>query len=244
MFPDKIAPELAEICGIHVGDGYLRNDGTHVELDISGHIREDKDYYNTHVGPLFSKVFEVDLFLKEFMARGTYGFVTGKRKIVRYFHDFLGFPYGRKARTVRVPHLVVQSADKEIYKSFIRGLFDTDGCLTFQKRYGTCAQFKRFHNIYPRIILSTVSEGLALDVSKMLRFLSIHHRVQTSKPSNERWSRVFRIWIYGENALKEWMEKIGFKNPVQITRYKLWKKLGHCPPNTTLDERMKMLKGM
>ena len=27
----EISPEMAEICGIHAGDGYLRNDGKRVE---------------------------------------------------------------------------------------------------------------------------------------------------------------------------------------------------------------------
>lgn len=243
MFPDDITPELAEICGIHAGDGYLRNDGEHVELDISGHIQEDKDYYNKHVAPLFNKVLEVVPILREFPARGTYGFVIGKRKIVRYFHNFLGFPYGKKARTVRVPQIIMQLRDRRIYKRFMRGIFDTDGCLTFQKRYGAYVEFKRFHNVYPRIILSTVSEGLMVDLHKMLDFLNIHHWIQTYSPSNENWARVFRIWIRGEGVLEEWVKEIGFKNPVQVTRYAVWKKLGFCPPNTTLEERMKILKG-
>lgn len=50
----KINIELAEICGIHVGDGYLRNDGRRREFDISGSI-EEKEYYDWHVIPLFKK---------------------------------------------------------------------------------------------------------------------------------------------------------------------------------------------
>ncbi|MDP2906846.1 MAG: hypothetical protein Q8O03_02800 [Nanoarchaeota archaeon] len=44
--------ETAEICGIHAGDGYLRNDGRRRELDISGNV-EEQTYYDNHVIPLF-----------------------------------------------------------------------------------------------------------------------------------------------------------------------------------------------
>jgi len=241
---NKITPELAEICGIHVGDGYLRDGGKRIELDISGHIGEDRNYYDTHVAPLFYNVFEIQPTLREFPARGTYGFVIRERKIVKYFHNFLIFPFGKKARIVRVPQIVMRTRDKETYGSFLRGLFDTDGCLTFQRRYGAYVPFKKYHNVYPRIILSTVSGGLAPDLGKVLEFLGIHYWIQTYESSNKKWARVFKIWMCGEKTLEKWMGEIGFKNPVQFTRYDIWKKLGFCPPNTTLDERVQMLKGI
>lgn len=246
MIIGKITPNIAEICGIHAGDGYLRNDGEHVELDISGHMNEDKSYYDEHVAPLFCNTFRIKLFPKSFLARRTYGFVIGKRKIVRYFHEFLGFPYGTKTYTVRVPQVIIQSRDKTIYARFMRGLFDTDGSLTFRKTYGTYKNitFKRTHHTYPRIILSTVSEGLAFDVKRMLNFLGIQYRVDVRISPKENEADIFRLWICGKSMLKKWMEKIGFKNPVQTTRYEIWKKFGFCPPNTSLDERIQMLKGI
>ena len=49
---------LAEICGIHAGDGYLRGGegNSRWELDISGSV-EEKEYYDLHVKRLFEKVF-------------------------------------------------------------------------------------------------------------------------------------------------------------------------------------------
>ena len=55
MLPD-FSPDIAEICGIHAGDGYLRNEGYQRELDISGNI-DEKEYYDSHVVPLFERVF-------------------------------------------------------------------------------------------------------------------------------------------------------------------------------------------
>lgn len=166
-----------------------------------------------------------------------------KREIVRFFHDFLDLPYGAKARSVKVPQVIIQSRDKETYSKFLRGLFDTDGCLNFSKRYAEgYVLFKRIHHIYPRIFLSTVSMDLANDVAKMLDFLDIHYWRQVHDWPEENWSRSFRIRIRGEEMLRKWIEKIGFKNPVQLTRYELWKRTGFCPPDTTLEERIQMLE--
>jgi len=246
MLPNEITPSLTEICGIHVGDGYLRNDGKRVELDISGHMIEDRPYYDEHVIPLFNGAFGMNISAREFPARGTYGFVMRKRKIVRFFHDFLGFPYGPKTRIVTVPDPIIRSVDAEMYSRFLRGFFDTDGSLNFRKSYGGTYRnmtFKRTHHTYPRIFLTTVSPNLVIDIRKMLNFLNIRHRVEICVPTKESEARKFRIWICGEKMLEKWMEMIGFKNPVQITRYEVWKKLGFCPPGTTLDERIQMLKG-
>ena len=55
-----LSPGLAEICGIHAGDGHLRKRGNKTELEIGGSI-EEKDYYNNHIVSLFEKVFQINV---------------------------------------------------------------------------------------------------------------------------------------------------------------------------------------
>ena len=66
----NLTPELAEICGIHAGDGYLRGGGRHWELDISGNV-EEKDYYDSHITKLFKNAFGINLICKFFPSRNT-----------------------------------------------------------------------------------------------------------------------------------------------------------------------------
>ena len=66
----KISLELAELCGIHAGDGYLRDDGQRRELDLSGNV-EEKEYYEGHIIPLLKKEFKININGKEFPSRNT-----------------------------------------------------------------------------------------------------------------------------------------------------------------------------
>lgn len=137
-----ISPELAEICGIHAGDGYLRNDGHRIELDISGNV-EEKDYYENHVKILFKKVFNTNLNCRHFPSRNTYGFVIRDKGIIEFMHN-LDFPYGNKSTIVKVPKWIKESKNDKIVIKFLRGLFDTDGCLHFWKRnFGKYGEFKK-----------------------------------------------------------------------------------------------------
>ncbi|MFH1237240.1 MAG: LAGLIDADG family homing endonuclease [Candidatus Aenigmatarchaeota archaeon] len=233
--------ELSEICGIHAGDGYLRNDGRRIELDISGST-EEKIYYDKHVTPLFSKVFGVKIEGRYFPHRNTYGFVVRDLKTVEKIHS-LGFPYGKKTNIVKVPEFVLKSENLEPKKLFLRGFFDTDGCITFDRRYSdSYSLFRRKHHIYPRIILVTTSYSLFTDLKKIITDAGIGFWVDEYTPKSENESKKFRIWIRGRNVEK-WMNVIGSKNPIKHSRFDVWKRYGFCPPKTTFKERMKIISG-
>ena len=230
--------ELAEVCGIHAGDGYLRNDGKRIELDISGSL-EEKVYYEIHVIPLFSKLFKTLIKGRFFHSRNTYGFVIRDKNIVNIFHN-LEFPYGNKSLCVKVPKFILESDDDKIKKLFLRGILDTDGSISFDRRYSkNYDSFKRRYHTYPRLTLSTVSKELSNDLQKLLNDLKIDYWVQTYRPksSNEKTKNV--IWIRGK-SFEKWMKLIGSKNPVKYSRFEIWKKHGFCHANTTYKERIEI----
>lgn len=231
----KLSLELAEICGIHAGDGYLRNDGHRIELDISGNL-EEKEYYREHISRLFEKVFNIKPKCRFFKSRRTYGFVIRNRKIIESFNN-IGFPYGKKSAIVNVPLSIFESRDKDVFASFIRGVFDTDGSLTFDKK-----NKDKYHK-YPRIILSTISEEFWKQLIDMLHYLGFrtYSSIYNSKIPTE--STIYKIWVVGTRMLEKWMNEVGSKNTSKISRYLVWKKYGFCPPHTTFKQRRNLLKG-
>ncbi len=237
----ELSPELAEICGIHAGDGYMRlREKNRGEVDISGHL-EERDYYDNHVIPLFNNVFNLGISGKAF-SRGSYGFITSKKE-VRDALLSLDFPAGKKSKIVRVPKAILESKNIKLYGAFLRGLFDTDGNLYFRKSYVGISNFNKKYNHYPIIKLTTISRFLAEDIIKMLHEMDIIFYYSMFDPKKTNENREYLIIVNGVNGLEKWMELIGIKNPVKLSRYLIWKKFGFCPPHTTLQQREDILKG-
>ena len=236
-----MSPELAEICGVHAGDGYMRLRGQNKgEVDISGHL-EEKDYYDLHVVPLFNKAFNLDIKGRAF-TRGSYGFVCYKKEVRDVLIE-LGFPSGKKSKIVKVPNMILESNNLSFYAAFLRGLFDTDGNLYFRKSYFGVNKFNKTYNHYPAIKIVSISKFLIECVIKMLHDLDIifNYHCRDQRKKNE--SREYILSISGLDGLNKWMELIGIKNPVKLTRYLIWKKFGFCPPNITLKQREDILNG-
>jgi len=117
------------------------------ELDISGGL-DEVEHYDNHVVPLFNKVFNLNI-KGRYFSRGTYGFVIWNIKVGSVFND-LGFPYGKKSLTVRIPRVILKGRNKLLHARFLRGLFDADSHLGFSKRTGKYIKFKPTHHYYPQ----------------------------------------------------------------------------------------------
>lgn len=224
---------FAEVCGIHTGDGYLRNDGKRIELEVGGNINEEKKYYDSYVIPLFKRTLGINIKGKFFKSKGTYGFVIREKDIIELFNK-VGFPYGKKESKVKVPELIISSNSTEVTAAFLRGYFDADGSLSFDKKV-------KKHN-YPRIMLGTVSKELFTDLKKMLKSLKFKFSTDKIKSKNVNERIRYRIWIYGKENLEKWMKIVGSKNSSKFSRYLIWKKFGFCPPKTSYVDRINMLK--
>jgi len=241
MMDYKLNSYLAEVCGIHAGDGYLRNDGKRRELTIEGSF-EEKEYYDKHVVPLFSRVFNIDIKnCKYHPLRGTYGFSIRDIKVIKFMHS-LGFPYGKKSLIVRAPCFVFENT--KLVVPFLRGYFDTDGCLAFSNK--PCigySEFKRVKHYYPSILFSTVSFPLFLDVNLMLKYTHFKFFNCIYKSKKETESLRYRTVLSGVNEMLTFLNIIGISNPVKSSRYLVWKKYGFCPTKTRYTQRLKMIEG-
>jgi len=206
-----ISKEIAELVGMHIGDGTLYKTNWGLVWELRGDIKE-KEYYIFHVAPLVNGICGITLTpkLRSGGKNGCFGVQTSKKEVTQLFLG-LGFKPGPKTKTVKIP-LYIKSANKKIKYSFLRGYFDTDGCLRFDKN-----RTKKYY--YPRIEFCSASFELIDELSVMLNGLGFRNYVWGS--INDK-----KLCIAGENMLEKWMKFIGTKNTKHLNKYLEFQKYG------------------
>tara|TARA_Y100000034_G_scaffold87663_1_gene105126 strand:+ start:327 stop:1064 length:738 start_codon:yes stop_codon:yes gene_type:complete len=230
----KITTEIAELCGIITGDGhlsrYISKKRTDYRLDIAGNKTEEIEYFH-FISSLFKKVFKIDL---KFREEEEYSRLYLSSKKILEFFEGIGLIVGKKSRIARIPDIILQNNELSLH--FLRGLADTDFSVNFRKG-------KKKINCYPRIVGSSASEKLLDDVSMILDKIQIsYYRQKVFKKNNFGNFYYYRLEINGNKNFSKWMNHIGFSNPKHLTKILVWKKLGYCPPYTTIKERYAILK--
>ncbi len=210
--PQKLNARLAEEVGIHIGDGSLNvYDGRYL-YSLRGHLIDDERYYIEFIPELYKEVYGVDVNIRKWP--DVIGFQLGSVRIGHFKHDTLGLPLGSKAN-ISIPHKILNHRKFSI--ACLRGIFDTDGCLSFEKK-------SRKYPYYPRIIFSTTSEHL----NKQLIFLlekELKFNLSSWKQTynNKKWNDIHRTCIRGERNLKKWFKLVRSNNPKNIFKYEYWK---------------------
>ncbi len=233
--PGQITEELAEIFGTVVGDGYIRGKPNWwLFIETSS---EERVFIDHHVIPLFNKAFGVNLKGRFFNRRGiknTYGFYICSKELVKYLESF-GLMVSHNK--IRAPEVIRDSENKALWSSFIRGYFDTDGCLSFYKPN------KTQRHTYPRIQVNSTSFELIEDYKNLLERLGFKGSYWKTRLFRKHKRTPHRYEVKGKAMLKKWMETVGIANHVKLSKYHVWGKFGLLPPYTTHSERIKMLEG-
>lgn len=239
--PKNLTPKLAEIMGIIIGDGHLDHHKkyrttTMYSVCIGGSSAEDMDYYKNKINPLFFKLFNLKF---TFLFRRNDELILRLySKAITTFIKNLGIKAGNKLFNNHVPNIILIS-DDEIKKSFLRGLFDTDGYLSFKKDY------KGFHS-KPIISITMKSKILADQVRELLEFFELNPHLSFRKDYYEKRKKTYvryRIEMAGKKTLKNFLELIGFRNPKHLTKIKIWKRFGFYPPRLSYRQRLEILRG-
>lgn len=240
----EVTQGLAELFGIYVGDGTMsvkRTKSWKGMLMSIAASREEKGWLE-HVADLFEQIFCYRPRVR--WNFNVYKIQTGISRICKFFAE-AGFPVGEKALTVRAPNAIMDVNSEDAYKTFLRGYFDADGCLNFERRqYGKYGEFKKTRHYYPRIFLVSISRDLILtDIQQMLESMDLRYRIYEKEPSAKGKCRVYTVVLKGPTQLDMWMKEIGSSNPVHLTKYQVWQRFGFCPPRTTLGQRLAILLG-
>lgn len=216
LLPGEITSDLAYLLGVFAGDGSLghRPDKYEHSLKCVGHPRDERTFYTEVIGPAFKRVFGIFPEMRLYDKGTTFGFRVFSKALVRYLHG-LGLPIGPKWHSLHIPACVRE--ERLLSVVFLRGLFDTDGCITFKRRY-------RMNPYYPVISLATRRGRFAREVVDMLELLGLNAVYSRFRVNDERFTRGFtitnRIELNGVRNLQRWMRIIGFASPKHLRRIK------------------------
>ena len=235
--------KTAELVGLSFGDGGLtyRTGTKRLRFQLRGSLRDDKEHYDTYVTQLFNQEVMAKLFGEQKVGivfnknAGFYGISKESEKL-KMLNEVLGIPIGVK-RELFIPEWI--KINKKFMNAFLRGFFDTDGCIFCQKNYSI--KNNTLHTQI-RITLASCSKNLISEIYEYLKSIRFKCLFRTENKERYGWNNLHTIVISGGIQVNRWMNEIGSNNPKHITKYQLWKEYGFCPPFTSLEERKQMLK--
>jgi len=165
--PSALTKELAEIIGLHIGDGHLgyRKDKYQYVIQMTGNLKTERGHYDNYISKLWKKVFNIDLKLKEF-PYNCYGFQVYSKVIGTFFSRVLGMPIGKKSKIIGIPEIIkntFKNGNNKEMISCIRGIIDTDFFV---------------NNDRGQIVLGAwfASKNLVLDLKEYLQLLNFKPR--------------------------------------------------------------------
>ena len=212
--PKKMNCLLAEEIGLHLGDGsmnYYKNKGLY---QLRGHIKDDKAHYILRIRKIYQRLFNINISLREMPSTGVYGFQIWSNELVDYKSKFLGLPLGKKVNFSILSEIV---ENKEFAKNFLRGYFDTDGCLYLENKN---------RKFYPRLEMASISETFIKQVEIILHNLGYRFSYYKEPRAKYGWHDLHRISIRGNKMTTKWFSEIKPANPKHIEKFKKLKKSG------------------
>lgn len=215
--PKKLTEDLSEETGIHIGDGSLNVYKGRFLYSLRGHLIDDKEYYEKHIRVLFRELYGIDVHIRKWP--DVIGFQITSNAIGTFKHEIIGLPLGPKV-DIGIPDKIMNK--RKFYIACLRGIFDTDGSLSFEKK-------SRELPYYPRLIFTTISKKLN---NQMLYLLQKKLKFNLSSwcQKNEGSNRMptYRICIRGKDNLIKWFELVKSNNPKNRFKYQYWKKYNHA----------------
>lgn len=210
--PSRISPELAEEVGWHIGDGSMNIYKNRGKLkgfyQLRGHIEDDKEHYNKRIKPLFKKLFDIDINIKDMPSTRVVGFQIWNDNLVE-FKKNLGLPLGKKTN-ISIPSKFFSK--NKLKKAVIRGIFDTDGGIYLEKKN---------KKLYPMLYITTISYELSeqlLSLFKKLDFRITRHSQLRNQILNRK--REYILNVRGVEMFHKFMKEIAPKNPKHFAKYK------------------------
>ena len=122
------------------------------------------------------------------------------------------FKPGNKTYTIKIPDYIKDSS-KHNKLSFVRGYFDTDGCLRFDKNKSNLHK-------YPRIEFGSASQQMIYDLKELLSELGFKNHIWKD-------NKYLKLCIAGRVMLEKWIKEVKPKNPKHLNKYHSFRKTGY-----------------
>lgn len=199
----SLSEELCEFIGVVIGDGFTNKYENHYQTQITGDSKLDKDYYENTLKPICEKLFNNSpkIIFKDNTIRLN---LYSKRLFEILTKRFL-IPKGKKCYTVKIPLELINSEEKFL-NSTLRGMFNTDGGIGFDKR-------KTYKKPYIRVNYTSASKELINQVHEILLKYLVKHSVHQR-------GNTWMIQINGVKNVKLFLSKIGFSNNRHLNKLK------------------------
>lgn len=190
--------KLAEFFGILFGDGHLSN----YQACVYTSSQTDREHA-LHTKKLIKDLFEIIACLKVKKNKNVINIVASSRNLVRFLNN-KGMPIGNKIKNkLRVPDWIKNNSSYK--KAFIRGLFDTDGCVYLDRH-------KINNKIYKYLgwTITSYASNLILDVINILKECGFSPTNRLSQKS---------VYLRRQKEIVRYFNEIKTNNPKHYNRF-------------------------
>lgn len=195
----KYSRKLAELLGILFGDGHLSN----YQIIVTTNSVTDKEHA-LFVQKLFEQIFHDRPSIMARKDERSVVITLSSRAASDYLHEF-GMPRGNKIKeNFFIPDWIKD--DRGYQKAFMRGLFDTDGCIYADKHLINGHKY-----ISLGWAITSYSSRLRKDIAAILTgmgYAPTNRGAQTS------------VFLRRREEIKKYFKEVGSSNPKHLKRYR------------------------
>lgn len=190
--------KLAEFFGILFGDGHLSN----YQVSVTTSSQTDKEHAE-YTQKLIEDLFSIKPYLKVRKNKNVINVVASSKNLVKFLNKN-GMPIGNKIENnLTAPDWI---KNKVIFqKAFIRGLFDTDGCV-----YLDIHRIKNKTYKHLGLTITSYADNLVLDIIDFLKNFGF-------TPTNRDTQK--SVFLRRQKEIARYFKEIKTSNPKHYNRY-------------------------
>lgn len=209
VVPDKFeSNKLAELTGAMFGDGCVHHSkNSEYRIELTGNLLKDYDYM-LYLKEILEKTFKIKFTVIKNEKNNSITIRLRSKTLFLFFKDKIGCSTSPK-KNMKIPNWINENEGYLI--SFFRGLFDTDGCVVFQKD-------KKY--IYPIIKISCqkdFTDNIKINLEK------IGINCFACNKGDKTFCNNFDVIIKRKKDVLEWINKISSKNERNLKNLKIIK---------------------